>query len=249
MTTETILFLVLGGLAGGFANGFAGTGTALFAMGFFLSVLEPRQAVAVVALLSVLAGLQGAWVVRKAISDNLRRLMRFLLPGLIGVPVGISLLKYVDAQMLRFLVAGFLIVYGGYFGFRRSLPKFERRTPVADMAVGLSSGVLGGLASLSGSLPAIWLSLRPWPKAEVRAVMQPFNLVILSCTVAMLALAGAYTRETWMALAVALPAGLVAAQIGIWLFKRVSDDQFRRTLIILCLALGVGILIRELALL
>ena len=249
MTEQTILFLILGGLAGGFMNGFSGTGTALFAMGFFLAVLEPRTAVAVVALISVLAGLQGAWVVRQAISANPRRLMRFLIPGLIGVPLGISLLDHVDAQSLRFLVAILLIVYGGFFGFRRALPKFERSTPLADMGVGLTSGVLGGLASLSGSLPVIWLSLRPWPKAEVRAVLQPFNLVILSVTVVLLAFGGAYTRETWLALAVALPAGLVAAQIGIWLFKRVTDDQFRRTLIILCLALGVGILIRELAVL
>jgi uncharacterized membrane protein YfcA len=248
MTEHTILFLILGGLAGGFVNGFSGTGTALFAMGFFLSVLEPRQAVAVVALISVLAGVQGAWVVRHAIVANPRRLMRFLIPGLAGVPIGISLLEYVDARSLRFLVAGLLIVYGGYFGFRRALPKFERRTPVADMGVGLASGVLGGLASLSGSLPAIWLSLRPWPKAEVRAVMQPFNLVILSTTVVLLAFGGVFTRDTWLALSVALPAGLIAAQIGITLFKRVNDDQFRRTLIILCLALGVGILIRELVL-
>jgi uncharacterized membrane protein YfcA len=248
MSSETFMFLILGGLAGGFINGFSGTGTALFAMGFLLNVLEPRQAVAVVALISVLAGLQGAWLVRAAILANPARLLRFLLPGLAGVPVGISLLAYVDAQSLRLLVAVFLISYGAYFGFRRALPRFERQTPFVDASVGLASGVLGGLASLSGTLPAIWLSLRPWPKAEVRAVMQPFNLGILATTVAMLAYGGAYTAATWLALGVALPAGLAAAQVGLWLFKKVSDDQFRRILIIMCLALGVGIMIREWAL-
>ena len=48
MTFETILFLTLGAAAGGFVNGLAGTGTALFALGFYTVVLPPVQAVAVV---------------------------------------------------------------------------------------------------------------------------------------------------------------------------------------------------------
>lgn len=246
MTPEIILYLIMGGFAGGFINGFSGTGTALFAIGFFLTVLEPKTAVAVVALISVLSGIQGLVLVRKEIRHNTARLFRFIIPGLMGVPVGIALLDYVDAAALRVLVALLLIVYGGYFGFRSALPKLERVTPVIDGSVGLLGGILGGLASLSGALPAIWLSMRPWPKAETRAVLQPYNFVLLLTTVAMLAAHGAYNKTTLTALAFALPAGLIAAQIGIAVFRRVSDDQFRRTLILLCLVLGVGLLVREL---
>lgn len=246
MTSETIVYLVLGGLAGGFINGFAGTGTALFGLGFFLSVLEPKSAVAIVALMSVMIGLQGLYVVRREILANRARLLRFLVPGLIGVPIGISLLRFVDAGTLRLVVAGFLIFYGGYFGFRKALPRFDKRTPKIDATVGLSGGILGGLASLSGAPPAIWLSMRPWPKGETRAVLQPFNVVILTATVLMLAWNGAFDAATRTAFAVAFPAGLLAMQVGIFAFRRVSDDQFRRTLIILCLALGLGILARDL---
>lgn len=37
MDVNTIIFLILGGLAGGFINGFSGTGTALFALVFFFA--------------------------------------------------------------------------------------------------------------------------------------------------------------------------------------------------------------------
>ena len=37
MDINTITFLILGGLAGGFINGFSGTGTALFALVFFFA--------------------------------------------------------------------------------------------------------------------------------------------------------------------------------------------------------------------
>lgn len=245
MSSETIIYLMLGGMAGGFINGFAGTGTALFALGFFLSVLEPLAAVAIVALMSTLTGLQGVYIVRHELFANKARLFRFILPGLIGVPIGASLLSFVDARVLRLIVAGFLIFYGGYFGFRKALPRFERRTPKADATVGLIGGILGGLASLSGALPTIWLSMRPWSKGETRAVLQPYNVVILCTTVLMLAWKGAFTASTWMAFGVAFSSGLLASQLGIFVFRKVSDSQFRRTLIFLCLALGVGILARD----
>ncbi len=246
MTAEFITYLLLGAAAGGFINGLAGTGTALFALGFYLAVLPPISAVAIVALMSVLAGLQGLWVVRSAILANPARLFRFLIPGLAGVPIGLILLDLIDAETLRIGIAILLIVHGGYFSFRAALPAFARRTPWVDAMIGFIGGVMGGAASVSGAIPAMWLSIRPWPKAETRAVLQPFNVVILSTTITLLFFKGAFDGEALRALMVTVPAGLIAAQIGIAVFKRLSDNMFRRLLIILTLLMGLGILASEL---
>lgn len=246
MIAETILFLVLGAAAGGFINGLSGTGTALFALGFYLVVLDPIRAVAIVALMSVLAGLQGLWIVRTEILAQPRRLLRFLLPGLLGVPLGLSLLDIIDARDLRIAIAVFLIIYGGYFGFRSALPAFSRKTPWVDSMIGFLGGMLGGAASVSGAIPAMWLSLRPWTKAETRAVLQPFNVAILSTTITLLFLKGAYDKAALNALLITVPSGLIAAQIGIMVFRRLSDTSFRRLLIILTLLMGIGLLVSEL---
>lgn len=245
MNGETLLFLSLGAAAGGFINGLSGTGTALFALGFYLVVLDPIRAVAIVALMSVLAGLQGLWIVRREIFAQPRRLLRFVLPGLVGVPIGLSLLDIIDAGTLRVAIATLLIVYGGYFAFRAALPAFARKTPVVDSLVGLVGGILGGAASVSGAIPAMWLSIRPWTKAETRAVLQPFNVAILSTTICLLVLKGAYDRTALTALLVTIPVGLIAAQIGITVFRRLSDTGFRRLLIVLTLLMGLGIMISE----
>ncbi|MGB3555027.1 MAG: sulfite exporter TauE/SafE family protein [Jannaschia sp.] len=245
MTGQTIAYLMAGAVAGGFINGLSGTGTALFALGFFLVVLEPVTAVAVVALMSILSGLQGLWVVRAAIRARPGRTLRFVIPGLIGVPFGVALLASIDAGTLRIAIALFLIIYGAWFTFRRALPRFEKPTAALDVAVGGIGGVLGGAASVSGALPAMWLSIRPWAKAETRAVLQPFNIAILGTTVALLFLRGSYDATAVMALAVAVPTGLVAAQVGIFVFHRLSDDGFRRLLIGLTLVMGIGILAQE----
>ncbi|PWJ21798.1 sulfite exporter TauE/SafE family protein [Jannaschia seohaensis] len=246
MTAQTILFLALGAAAGGFINGLAGTGTALFALGFYLLVLDPLTAVAIVATMSALTGLQGLWVVRQAIFANIPRLLRFLVPGVIGVPLGVMLLASIDARTLRLAISGMLIFYGVYFGFRAALPAFERRTPVWDGLIGFVGGVGGGAASVSGAIPAMWLSLRPWPKGEVRAVLQPYNFVLLGMTAGLLAWNGAFDAQALTALAVTVPAGLAVAQVGIFTFRRLSDTGFRRLLILLCLAMGIGILVQEL---
>lgn len=245
MSVETILFLILGAAAGGFINGLSGTGTALFALGFYLVVLDPLRAVAIVAFMAVLAGLQGLWIVRKEIFARPRRLLRFVLPGLAGVPVGLLLLDIIDAGTLRIAIATLLIIYGGYFGFRAALPAFARKTPVIDGLIGMIGGVLGGAASVSGAIPAMWLSIRPWTKSETRAVLQPYNVAILGTTICLLVLKGAYDRTALTALVVTIPIGLIAAQIGIMVFRRLSDTGFRRLLIVLTLLMGLGIMVSE----
>ena len=48
-----------------------------------------------------------------------------------------------------------------------------------DMLTGFAGGVLGSVAGLSGALPTIWSSLHGWNKYEQRALLQPFNVIIL----------------------------------------------------------------------
>lgn len=245
MSLELLTYLGLGALAGGFINGLSGTGTALFALGFYLVVLDPLRAVAVVAFMSIIAGVQGLWVVRKEIRARPKRLLNFLIPGLMGVPIGILMLEAIDGGTLRIAVASLLIIYGGYFSFRTSLPAYSNETPIIDSFIGLLGGILGGAASVSGAIPAMWLSIRPWTKSETRAVLQPFNMAILGTTVALLFLKGAYDQVALNALLITVPIGLTAAQIGIKVFRLISDTVFRRLLIILTFFMGIGIMISE----
>lgn len=245
MSAEFFIYLAIGAAAGGFINGLSGTGTALFALGFYLVVLDPVRAVAICALMSVLVGLQGLWLVRREIRAQPARLMRFLVPGIVGVPIGVSLLSTIDAGSLRIAVATLLILYGGYFAFRAALPAFARPTPVIDVVIGFVGGVLGGSASVSGAVPAMWVSLRPWRKAESRAVLQPFNVLVLSMTFGLILAQGAFDGTALTAFLVTLPVGLVAAQVGIWVFKRLTDTQFRRLVIVLTLLMGLGIMLSE----
>jgi len=246
MTDSFIVILALGAAAGGFINGLAGTGTALFSLGFYLTILPPMTSIAMASLLAILGGFHGLWAVRSDIMAYKSRLWGFLIPGLIGVPLGIALLDVVDATTLRILIAVMLIVYGGYFAFRSTLPTIDKPTPVINSLIALVGGVLGGLASLSGAVPVMWLSMRPWPKGEIRAVLQPFNMVVLFATATLLFFKGAYDETAVTALMIAIPVSIIASLFGLWVFSQLTNTQFRRLLIGLSLLTGLGVFIQVL---
>jgi uncharacterized membrane protein YfcA len=129
---------------------------------------------------------------------------------------------------------------------RANLPVFSGRAPIIDRLVGLVGGIFGGAAGLSGAIITVWLSMRPYSKNETRAVLQPYNVAVLGLSVLMLAASGAYSLSSLIHLGVVMPAGLIAAQTGIWLFKRLDTAQFRRLLIILMFVSGVMLILRSL---
>ena len=231
-----------GAVAGGFINGFAGFGTALFTLGFWLSIMPPLQAVSIIVISSVVTGAQGLWIVRKEMAQYPGRTLRFVLPGIIGIPLGVSALQAVNVDLLKLVIGLFLLCYGLFFMARATLPTLKGYYPFVDMTFGLIGGFLGGLAALSGALPTFWLSLRDWPKGEIRAVLQPFNVTILLLTALMFLTQGVYNKSTLLLLMISVPISMLSTQLGLALFKRLKDHQFRRTLIILTFVSGIAIL-------
>ena len=239
-----LFFLFAAGLSGGFVNGLAGFGTALFSLGWLLEVMPPREAVAIALVCSLVTGVPGVWQVRASIKAGSLALV--VLPALAGIPLGFVALTWIDASVLSLFLGAMLLLYGGYFLFRRNLPSIEGRWRMVEGGLGFVGGVLGAMAGLSGALLSMWLAMRPWPKAVQRAILQPFNMVVLTLATAMLALDGGFTAPVLVNLALTLPASLVGAVAGLALFRRMSDSLYRRLLIGLMLASGLSLLLRTL---
>ena len=63
MSVDAIVVISIGAAFGGLVNGLAGFGTGLFALGWWLVVLPPKSAVALVVVLSLVSGVQGVFAV------------------------------------------------------------------------------------------------------------------------------------------------------------------------------------------
>lgn len=244
MSLEILFFLIAGAIAGGFVNGIAGTGTALFTLGFWLQAVPPLEAVAMVLVISIISGIQGLILVWRVIDWS--RLLWFLAPAFTAMPIGFYLLNIINAPLLKIIVAVFLLLYGGFFTFRKNLPLISKPNRLLNAVVGFCAGILGQLGGLSGALPTMWCALHSWSKTEQRALLQPFNMAVLSTAAAVLFFNGAYEFSVLSNLAIVIPTALISSFIGIAVFKRLNDNQFRRLLIAMMWISGLILMLQEL---
>jgi len=246
ITPHFLVLLLCGAAAAGFVNGLAGFGTALFALGFWLQIMSPTDAVSLVLVMSIVSGVPGMWMVRKTIAAYPVRLARFALPALAGIPIGVASLSLIEPKWLKLGIAGFLIVYGSFFIVRKNLPTLSKPTPIADTAVGFFGGILGGAAGLAGVLPTIWCAMRPWPKEQTRAVIQTFNTLVFIVAASLLALKGVFDTDSLIHMAITFPVTLLFTYIGMSVFRQLKDEHFRRLLVVLLFLAGVILSLREL---
>ncbi len=226
-----IALVVAGALVAGFVNGLSGTGYALVSLGFWLHAMSPVTAAPLVAFCSVAGHLQSLPRIWKGVIWS--RLWPFLAGGLIGVPVGTALLGFVQVQPLKVGVGILLLLYCSWMGFVRRPPVVMSGGRLADGTAGLGGGILGGMASLSGPIPVIWVQLRGWNMLAQRGVNQPFNMSILALSLVSAAVAGFLDRTFFIWAAITLPVTLIGAHIGLRLYGRINDAQFRRLVIAL----------------
>ncbi|MGI9410006.1 MAG: sulfite exporter TauE/SafE family protein [Hyphomicrobiaceae bacterium] len=238
MTIEYLIPVLLGGLAGGFVVGLAGFGNGIVALGIWLFALSPTVAATLVAVCSVVAQLQNLPKIWHTIEP--RRVIPFILPGLVGVPIGTVLLASVDVRTFKLMIGSILLFYALHSLIHRSNAGTSWGGRVADGAIGFGGGILGGLAGLSGPLPTIWADIRGWTKVQSRSVFQVFNLTILGSVVVSHAFAGFVTKELGFAAMIALPATMVGSWIGFAVYGRLSDWRFKQAILALLLVSGLA---------
>jgi len=232
--------LVAGALAGGLVNGLTGFGTALTAIGIWLYVLPPTAAATLAIVCSVVSQMQTFHLIWRSIVW--RRVLIFVLPGILGVPLGTLLLSHIEPRLFKLGVGAFLLLYPTYALSRRRAIATAWGGEVADGAVGFGGGVLGGLTGLSGALLVVWTDLRGWTKEQRRGVLQTFNMAILSIALVAHAVSGLITRSVALHVAIALPATIAGAWCGGAIYRRLADRGYQRIIMMLLLLSGAGLL-------
>ena len=92
----------------------------------------------------------------------------------------------------------------------------------------------------------MWSAVHNWHKDEQRAIFQPFNVLVLGIVLLVFGWRGLLHQDVWIAVAIALPSSIISAQLGIGVFRRLTESQFRQILIWLLLSSGIVLVGREL---
>ncbi|HXQ83386.1 MAG TPA: sulfite exporter TauE/SafE family protein [Xanthobacteraceae bacterium] len=240
MGLEQIVLVLIGAFAGGIVNGLTGFGTAITAIGIWLYAFPPTVAASLAIICSVVSQTQTLHLIWRTIRWD--RLLPFVLPGVLGVPLGTYLLPHIDPRFFKLGVGIFLVVYSAYVLARKGEIKSAWGGRAADGAAGFGGGILGGLTGLSGVLPVVWTDVRGWTKEQRRSVVQTFNMAILSLALVSHALSGLLTRQVAVQAAVALPATITGAWFGAYIYRRLADRGYQRAVMVLLFLSGAGLI-------
>ena len=233
------LFL-LAAFVGGFASGLAGFAMGFVVSGIWLQILTPVETTALIVGYGLLTQGYGVWKLRPAL--KWQQIAPFIIGGAVGVPIGTSLLTYLEPSYLRSGVGVLLVLYGIY-GLAQPALKPVKATAYADTGVGFANGVLAGLTGLPGFIITIWCQLRGWSKDFQRAVFQPVMLAAIVMNVISLASVGALTARILQLYALGLPAMVAGLWVGFRLYGKLNDAAFRKVILVLLLIAGMGLIL------
>lgn len=240
MGAAEIAIVFFGALAGGVVNGLTGFGTAITTLGIWVHAMPPAAAASLAIICSVASQAQTLHLIWRSI--RWKRVAAFVVPGLIGVPLGTLVLPQIDPTIFKLGLGAFLVIYPAYVLLRSRHIAWAFGGAAADGAIGFGGGFLGGLTGLSGVLPVVWTDIRGWSKDERRAVVQSFNMAILSLALVTHAATGLLNRQVAIEAIVALPGTIGGAWLGAFIYRRLADRGYQRVVMLLLIASGVGLI-------
>jgi uncharacterized membrane protein YfcA len=241
----------------GWAASWAGVALAIFlaasissTVGFAFSAvaaaiifhLVPDNVAAVQIMMAASIGIQ-AWCVmglRRTISW--RACAPFVVGGVGAVPLGIYMLLTLSAQTYVFSIGVALSLYGAYMLLARPL-LIRKGGTLATIAVGALGGLTGPLAAFPGAFVTIWCGMQGWDRVTQRSIYQPYILIVQVLTLTALIAVSRRARLDAELLTYALP-GVAGAIVGLRIFHRLTDLQFRRLINVALIVSGVALALK-----
>lgn len=227
-------------------HGVTGLGFSLIALAALATVLQPRLAVVLMSVTSVLLQpfqLAYHWEYRGVTP----RIMPVVIAGGLGAAIGSSLFAVVPAYVVAIGLGAvcLLFVVTSLRGRpMRVSPTAERGIgPIVGGIAGVSTGAVGAAGPIVGSyLLAIGLSGR----AFVFAITATFAVMSV-VRLATLALLGEYTAEiALVAVSLAIP-GWLGQRMGFWLQGKLSSRGFERVILIALTVASANLIYRGVA--
>jgi hypothetical protein len=169
----------------------------------------------------------------------------YLLGGVVGVPIGLTILHSLPTSSLMLIFGGFLVLYAAYSMLKPESLHLELKGGWAiSSVVGALGGVIGGFTAFPGAAVVVWSGLRRLPKTESRSIVQPYILGMQVLSLATLAVQHpeTFNRGFWTLLAISVPIVLPGTLVGVNLYRSLSDINFRRVTFMLLGVSGFGLL-------
>jgi uncharacterized membrane protein YfcA len=236
MTLAGILSAIF---AGALVSGLAGFAFSAVAGALLLRLIEPAETVSLLLICSVgaqLISMANLWG-----SIKWREVWPLVAAGLAGIPIGTYVLQALPAATFAAVFGVFLVGYSALMLVRPVL-SIRCHSRIPTFVCGFVGGVTGGAIAFPGAVPTIWCCMQGLPKDRQRGLIQPFILIMQVATIAYFSGVGIMASETLLVSLVCAPVVLAGTWLGLCLYRRFSDAEFRQLVLVLLLISGAMLL-------
>ncbi len=199
-----------------------GFGEALIAVPLLALLMPVKVAAPVAVMASITVAL--IVVVQDWRKIHARSAVRLVLPTLLGIPLGLLLLKTIPEPVIKAALAVLIIVFSAY-----SLLGDKRRELKDDKFAylfGFVAGILGGAYGMNGPPLAVYGSLRGWSPQHFRATLQGYFLPASIAGLWGYLLSGLWTPAVNRYYLLSLPFVISATFLGRMINRRIGADRF-----------------------
>jgi uncharacterized protein len=210
---------------GAFVSGLAGFAFSAAAGAILLHVLRPIEAVPLMMICSLGVQAISLWALRKNV--RWRESLGLVSGGLLGVPIGVWLLRNADATVFREAFGLVVAVYAAYILFRPTL-SYRPMRQGRNAIVGFGGGLIGALTAMPGALPTAWCCIHGVPRDQQRGLVQPFIVTMQIFALLIMLARDDLSSKVVVDVALSVPALLAGSAVGILAFRNVNESVFRR---------------------
>jgi uncharacterized membrane protein YfcA len=171
---------------------------------------------------------------------DVKQIRWLIIGGLMAVPIGVSLIDWVNEAILKLILGIVLLIY---VAFR--LLKKEEFQPIPKRLgffFGFLGGLLGGVFNASGPPVVVYANSQRWEPDVFRINMQTYFLFNGAIGIFSHFAAGNYTGDVLYYILIAVPILIGGTFFGRWLAKFIDPNLFQYMVLILLLFLGIRLI-------
>lgn len=231
---DIVIFTVIA-CAGFFVMSIVGFGAALVSVPILTIFFSPKEAIPTYTFLALFIELVLVMEARGHIYWP--RLSRIMIGGLVGMPIGAMVLKYLPAHAIQSVISTATLVFAllFLFGFKFKL----KETAPAQLGTGLFSGILGGAIAQPGTIVAVYGTAVGWDKNTFRASLLTYFLMLSAVGVGLYLILGLFSVDSLVTTGAAFVPGLLTARLGVMLKDKINEKNFRYTVLAVILVVGL----------
>lgn len=226
-----------------------GFGFAIMAVPFFLLIMGSLAAIQVTAVINFVISLV---LIPRLLKGAPRRLILYLVIGsVIGFPIGLAVFKAADLTSVKIFAGAFITAFALFLLIREwrmratgSRPERTRAAafvekPVAEIGVGIVSGVMAVALAMPGPVVVLYLLARHAGKKISRAA----TLILFGFSYGAVSLVhtmwGGMTGGSWLLAAQLAPFVVAGAGLGHYATRYLSEERFRSVVLAILIASGL----------